>query len=55
MYHQYYLDALEVVLAWDLPDEAIANAINHQVKLNTGFDDEDIWERYPSNTLTFNH
>jgi hypothetical protein len=30
MYHQHYLEAVEAVLAWDLPDEALADAINQQ-------------------------
>lgn len=30
MYHQHYLEAIEVVLAWDLPEEALADAINQQ-------------------------
>jgi len=30
MFHQHYLEAIETVLAWDLPDEALAGAINQQ-------------------------
>lgn len=30
MNHQHYLEAIETVLAWDLPDEALADAINQQ-------------------------
>ena len=30
MYRQHYLDVIETVLAWDLPEEAIADAINQQ-------------------------
>ena len=30
MYHHHYLEAIETVLAWDLPDEVIADAINQQ-------------------------
>ncbi len=30
MYHQHYLEAVETVLAWDLPEEALADAINQQ-------------------------
>ena len=30
MNRQHYLDAIETVLAWDLPEEAIAYAINQQ-------------------------
>ena len=35
MYHQHYLEAIEVVLAWDLPEEALADAINQQFSLIT--------------------
>ena len=41
MNRQHYLDAIETVLAWVLPEEAIADAI----KLNTDFE-EDAWESY---------
>jgi len=30
MYHQHYLEAIETVLAWDLSDEVLADAINQQ-------------------------
>ncbi len=30
MYHQDYLEVIETVLTWDLPDEAFADAINQQ-------------------------
>jgi hypothetical protein len=30
MYHQHYLEAIETVLDWDLPEEAFADAINQQ-------------------------
>lgn len=30
MYNQHYLEAIETVLAWDLPEEALADAINQQ-------------------------
>ncbi|MEI8363485.1 MAG: hypothetical protein WCG35_09745 [Betaproteobacteria bacterium] len=55
MYRQHYLEAIETVLALDLPDEALADAINHQVMQDLSFYHEDVWERYPSNTMTFNH
>ena len=55
MNRQHYLDAIETVLAWDLPEEAIADAINHQVMQNISVEYEDIWDPYPSCTLIFNH
>ena len=30
MNRQHYLETIETVLAWDLPDEALANAIYQQ-------------------------
>jgi hypothetical protein len=41
MNRQNYLEAIETVLAWDLPEEALSNAI----KLNTDFED-DAWDSY---------
>ncbi|MES2502294.1 MAG: hypothetical protein V4545_06780 [Pseudomonadota bacterium] len=35
MYRQLYLEAIETVLAWDLPEEALADAINQQYVLIT--------------------
>ena len=40
----YIIDALEIVSAWDLPEEAMAAAINDQVRLMVGIDPEDIRE-----------
>lgn len=31
MYRQHYLEAIETVLAWDLPEESLADAINNQL------------------------
>ncbi len=31
MYRQLYLEAIETVLAWDLSEEALADAINYQL------------------------
>ncbi len=39
----YLLDAIETVLAWELPDELFSMAINDQAKLLAGFDAEEIW------------
>lgn len=38
------LDALETVIARELPDEDLADALNDQVRLISGDDPEDIWE-----------
>ncbi len=55
MFRQLYLEAIEVVLAWDLPDEALTDAINHQVMHHNDTDDEYGWQNYPSTSLAFNH
>ena len=36
-YENYIHDALELVLAWDLPEEALADAVNEQAKLMAGY------------------
>ncbi|WP_156376464.1 MULTISPECIES: hypothetical protein [unclassified Methylophilus] len=38
--HPNYLEALETVLSWDIPDEAIPLAVADQAKLMSGFDYE---------------
>ena len=43
MNRQHYLDAIETVLAWNLPEEAFANAINKQVFRDMDLDNEDAW------------
>jgi hypothetical protein len=35
-YQDYLLDALEMVLPWDLPDEDLADAVNAQARLMAG-------------------
>ena len=46
MNRQHYLDTIETVLALDLPEEAIADAINHQ--FTTTFEEDDAWLSYAS-------
>ncbi|MDP2153857.1 MAG: hypothetical protein Q8J66_09390 [Methylotenera sp.] len=55
MYRQHYLEAIEVVLAWNLPDEALADAINHQVMQSIDFEHEKILDNYSSTAMTTNH
>ena len=43
----YILDALEIVSAWDVPDEDFADAVNDQARLMAGVDPDDIPERLP--------
>ena len=44
-YHDYLRDALEMVLAWDLPEEELADAVNDQARLMAGVPPEDIRPR----------
>jgi len=37
-----YLDAIETVLAWNLPEELFADAVNAQASLMAGIDPEGI-------------
>jgi len=48
MNRHHYLEAIETVLAWDLPEEAIADAIT----LNTAFE-EDAWVSYSTQSDSF--
>ena len=43
----YILDALEIVSAWDVPDEDFADAVNDQAMLMAGVNPDDITERLP--------
>ena len=45
--HDYIVDALEIVSAWDLPDEEFADAVNAQARLMAGVHPDDIWEEHP--------
>ena len=40
----YILDALEMVSAWDLPDEDFAQAVNDQAHLMRGLNPDDFLE-----------
>ena len=43
--HEYILDALEMVSAWDLPDEDLADAVNAQARLMARLIQlDDLWE-----------
>ena len=43
------LDALEIVSAWDVPDEDFADAVNDQAMLMAGVNPDDIRE-HPQET-----
>jgi hypothetical protein len=36
-YEDYIPDALDLVLAWDLPEDALAEAVNEQARLMAGY------------------
>jgi hypothetical protein len=40
----YILDALEMVSAWDLPDEVFVDAVNSQARLMTGVQADELLE-----------
>jgi hypothetical protein len=44
-YENYILDAIEIVSAWDLPDEDLADAVNDQARIMAGVNPDELWER----------
>jgi len=40
-YEDYISEALELVLAWDLPEDVLADAVNDQARLMAGYYPED--------------
>jgi len=40
--HDYIFDALEIVSAWDIPDEDLADAVNAQARLMAGIQPDDL-------------
>ncbi len=45
----YILDAVEIVGAWDLPEEELADAINDQARLMAGVNPDELME-HPSDS-----
>jgi len=41
-YQSLFLDAIETVLAWDLPDALLADAATEQARLMAGLHPEDV-------------
>ena len=35
-FEEYILDALEMVMSWELPEEDLADALNDQIRLMSG-------------------
>ena len=46
----HILDALEIVSAWDVPDEDFADAVNDQAMLMAGVNPDDLREVYTQNS-----
>ena len=40
----YITEALELVSAWDIPDEDLADAVNAQARLMAGINPDELWE-----------
>jgi hypothetical protein len=38
------LDALEMVMAWELPDEFLSDVLNDQARMLAGDDPEETWD-----------
>ena len=49
MFEQYVIDALEMVSAWNLPDEYFTQAVNDQAILMAGIDPNDFWDVHTQN------
>ena len=43
MLEDYVTEAIEMVSAWDIPDEELADAINAQARLMAGVPPDDLW------------
>ena len=44
MPEDYIVEALELVSAWDIPEEDIADAVNAQARLMAGIHPDEFWE-----------
>ena len=42
----YLIDALDTVLAWNLPEESLPHALINQAQLLAGFDAEENWNDF---------
>jgi hypothetical protein len=39
--HDYIIEALDIISAWNIPDEDLADAINEQARLIAGVDHDE--------------
>ena len=46
-YQDCLIEALEIVSAWDLPEEDLADAVNDQARLMAGINSDEYWEGQP--------
>ena len=44
MPEDYIVKALELVSAWDIPEEDLADAVNAQARLMAGIHPDEFWE-----------
>ena len=44
MPEDYIVEALELVSAWDIPEEDLADAVNAQARLMAGIHSDEFWE-----------
>ena len=51
-YEDYLTEALEMVLAWDLPEDQLADAVNDQARLMAGVPLDEIRPRQTEQSLT---
>jgi hypothetical protein len=47
--HDYIADALEIVSAWDIPDEDFSVAVYAQARLKAGMNTDEFWEIHVDN------
>lgn len=55
MNRQHYLETIEVVLAWDLPEEVLADAINQQLMQTVSFEDDHALDHHHHFSLSSSH
>ena len=45
-YQDCLIEALEIVSAWDVPDEDFAQAVNDQARLMSGMNPDELWNHH---------
>jgi hypothetical protein len=49
-FEDYIPEALEIVSAWDIPNEDLADAVNAQARLMAGINPDELLKYYPDYT-----